>query len=236
MLRTAAGGAPVAPVPALPGRGTIPEYAAKAYLAQIGIPVPQGRLAKTLDEARAAAAAIGYPVVLKAQAAALAHKSDAGGVTLGIADEAALAAAWRRMGETIAQRGVVLDGMLVEAMARGGVEMIVGARRDPDWGAVVMVGLGGVWIEALHDVRLLPPDLPRDAVIEEIGRLKGAALLRGLRGAPPADVDALARVVTQIGGLMRARAEIVEIDINPLCVFAQGQGALALDALIVTAA
>jgi acyl-CoA synthetase (NDP forming) len=235
MLRASHGRTPVPSAPALPNRGTLPEYAAKAYFAQLGIPVPKGALARNLSEARTAAAAVGYPLVLKAQAASLAHKTDAGGVALGIEGEPALTVAWRRMQQNFARRGVTLDGMLVEAMARGGIEMIVGARRDPDWGPVVMVGLGGVWIEALHDVRLLPPDLPADAVIAEIGRLKGAAVLRGLRGAPPADMEALARVVTQIGGLMRAREEIMEIDINPLSVLPRGEGVLALDALIVAA-
>ena len=99
---------------------------------------------------------------------------------------------------------LTLDGMLVEAMAKPGLEMIVGARRDPKWGPIVTVGLGGIWIEALHDVRLLPADLDSDDIIEELLKLKGAALLRGLRGAPPVDLDALADIVARLGALMRA--------------------------------
>jgi succinyl-CoA synthetase beta subunit len=109
--------------------------------------------------------------------------------------------------------------------------MIVGARRDPNWGPVVMVGLGGVWVEALNDVRLMPADLLKTRVVEEIHRLKGAALLRGVRGRQPVDMEALADSVMRIGAAIRARAEIIEIEINPLVVHAAG--VVAVDALIV---
>jgi acyl-CoA synthetase (NDP forming) len=219
--------------PPLPRRGTLPEYLGKAYLAALGIRVPQGALARDLAEAKAIAQRIGYPVALKAQAAALAHKSDAGGVALGIADAGALEAAWAQMRERVAaaQPGLVLDGILVEAMAAKGIEMIVGARRDPEWGPVVLAGLGGIWTEALDDVRLMPADLSAERITAEIGRLKGARLLGGLRGAPAADIVTLADTVARVGALMRARPDIREIDINPLMVYPRG--VLALDALIV---
>ena len=187
----------------------------------------------TASEAKTIAQHIGYPVALKAQAAALAHKSEAGGVALNIADADALAAAWTRMMELVAaaQPGVALDGVLIEAMAPAGVELIVGARRDPQWGPVVMVGLGGIWAEALNDVRLMPADLPRERIIVEIGRLKGARVLHGLRGSAPVDLAAVADVAVCIGALMRARPEITEFDINPLVAYPRG--VLALDALIV---
>src|SRR5262245_45169996 len=177
--------------PPLPRSGVLPEYVGKLYLATLGIAVPPGSLARDVGTAKAIAAQIGYPVVLKAQASALTHKSDAGGVILGIADGHALAAAWEKVQANMARASITLDGILVEGMGGPGLEMIVGARRDQSWGAVVMVGLGGIWVEALHDVRLMPADLPRARVLEEIRRLKGAAMLRGLRGNPPADVDAL---------------------------------------------
>jgi acetate---CoA ligase (ADP-forming) len=233
-LATPAGEPLTIAAPALPRRGTVPEHEGKAYLASLGIAVPQGGLARSAEDAKQIAARIGYPVALKAQAAALAHKSDAGGVALAIKDEAALEAAWHRMHERVgvARPGLTLDGVLIEAMAAPGVELIVGARRDPDWGPVVVVGLGGVWTEALDDVRLMPADLPRERVIAEIGRLKGARVLTGLRGAPPVDVAAIADVAVRIGALMHARGEIVEIDINPLIAYPKG--VLALDALIIT--
>jgi acyl-CoA synthetase (NDP forming) len=229
------GKAPVIDAPPLPARGTLPEYQGKAYLAALGIPVPQGALARDVGEATKLAARIGYPVALKAQAAALSHKSDAGGVALNIADAVALDAAWSRMVSRInaAQPRLALDGVLVEAMALPGIEMIVGARRDPEWGPVVLVGLGGVWTEALDDIRLMPADLSRERIIAEIAQLKGSRLLHGLRGSEAADIEALADAVVRIGALMRARDEITEIDINPLMVY--GKGVLALDALIVAA-
>ncbi|MEA2930667.1 MAG: hypothetical protein QOG38_3095 [Hyphomicrobiales bacterium] len=219
--------------PRLPRGGTLPEHEGKAYLAALGIAVPQGALARSAEEAKRIAARIGYPVALKAQAAALAHKSDAGGVALGITDTISLDAAWQRIYERIAaaRPGLALDGVLVEAVAAPGLELIVGARRDPDWGPVVLVGLGGIWTEALGDVRLMPADLSRERVTAEIGGLKGARLLQGLRGAPPADLTAITEVVVRVGALMRARPEIAEIDINPLIAYPEG--VLALDALIV---
>jgi acyl-CoA synthetase (NDP forming) len=219
--------------PLLPRRGTLPECQSKAYLAGLGITVPASALAHNAVEAARIAAHIGYPVALKAQAAALAHKSDAGGVILNIADAETLAAAWQRIAQNIASAQITLDGMLVEAMAAPGIEMIVGARRDPHWGPVVLVGLGGIWTEALGDVRLMPPGLSRERIVAEISLLKGARVLHGLRGAPPADIGALADVVARIGALMRTRSEITEIDINPLMVYPHG--AVALDALIVSA-
>src|SRR5690606_28691430 len=146
------------------------------------------------------------------------HKSDVGGVAVGLADASALRAAWQRMQESLAQHrpGLVLDGILVEAMGARGLELVVGARRDPQWGPVVLVGLGGIWIEALKDVRVIPPDLSEDDIAAELRQLKAAALLDGVRGAPPVDVRAVARVVAAIGAQMQVHPDIIEIDINPL--------------------
>jgi hypothetical protein len=111
---------------------------------------------------------------------------------------------------------------------------VVGAKRDPQWGPVVLVGLGGIFIEALGDVRLLPPDLTESAIVDELNKLEGAKLLAGFRGAPPVDVEAVAHTAALIGRLMRTRPEIVEIDVNPLVAHGKGEGVTALDALIVT--
>ena len=220
--------------PALPRAGVLTEYESKRHLAQLGIGVPKGDLARDIGAATKIAARIGYPVVLKAQAAKLAHKSDAGGVALNIPDADALAAAWTRVTESVSARhpGLALDGMLVEEMAPRGVELIVGARRDPEWGPVVMVGLGGIWTEALGDVRLMPADLAHEEIVAEIERLKGASLLRGLRGSPAVDIHRIADAVMAVGALMRAQPEIDEIDINPLVAYPDR--VLALDALIVS--
>ena len=226
-------GSGAAPAPLLPG--VLPEHLSKAYLAALGIAVPNGRLVHDLAAARRAASEIGYPVALKLQSAALPHKSDAGGVALALTDEASLVLAWRRMFEAVERHapGIAIDGVLVEAMAQAGLEMIIGARHDPSWGPVIAVGLGGLWTEAMGDVRLMATDLDPAEVAAELGRLKAAPLLDGARGMPPRDIAALVDLVVRLSSLVRARPEIREIDLNPVALFARGQGALVLDALIV---
>lgn len=211
---------------------TLPEYRSKALLGPHGIAFPRHELAVTLPDAVAAANRLGYPVVLKAQAAALAHKSDAGGVIIGIADDDALSAAWERMHRSVAaaRPGLVLDGLLVEAMGARGIEMILGARNDPEWGATVLVGFGGVAAELLKDVVLLPPGLSVEAIEAKIDGLRMAPLLRGFRGAPPVNVRAVAQMAQRLGEIVAATPAIREIDLNP--VVASPEGAVALDALI----
>jgi acyl-CoA synthetase (NDP forming) len=126
-----------------------------------------------------------------------------------------------------------LDGVLIERMSRPGVEFIVGARRDPDWGPVVAIGFGGTLVEILDDVCLMAPDVTTEDIVRELGRLRGAKLFAGARGAPPADVAALAAIAAKVAALMRAAPDVMEIDLNPVMVYPQGQGACALDALVV---
>jgi acyl-CoA synthetase (NDP forming) len=225
---------PFANVPRL-ARGANPEWLGKRVLATAGIRVPAGDLARTLDEAVAIAERIGYPVALKAQAAALAHKTEAGGVQLRLADAFAVRDAWAAMTRNVARAapGVALDGGLVEKMAPPGLELMIGAKRDPAWGTVLLLGLGGIWVEALGDVQLLPDDANEAEIVEALHRLRSAKLLDGFRGAPPVDVEAVARAVLAIARLMQTVPEIVEIDVNPLMVHAKGEGATALDALVV---
>jgi acyl-CoA synthetase (NDP forming) len=232
--RAAAEPAPFAGMPKL-GMGAQPEWLGKKVLAAAGIRVPEGALARTPDDAVAVAKRVGYPVALKAQAAALSHKTEAGGVMLNLADEAALRAAWTTMRQNVerAAPGVTLDGCLVERMSGKGLELMIGAKRDPAWGTVLLLGLGGIWVEALGDVRLLPVDADEAQVLEALRKLRTAKLLAGFRGAAPADVDAVAQAVLALGRLMRTTPAIVEIDVNPLMVHAGGQGATALDTLIV---
>jgi acetate---CoA ligase (ADP-forming) len=218
------------------GKGPQPEWLGKKVLAALGLRVPAGGLARSAEEAVGIADRIGYPVVMKAQAAKLTHKTEAGGVILRLADAEAVRKAWATLHANVerAQPGLKLDGVLVETMSPPGLELVVGARRDPRWGPVVMLGLGGIWVEALGDVRLMPPDLSEEEIAAELGKLKTAKLLNGFRGSPPVDVKAVAAAAAALGRLMRARSEITEIDVNPLVVRASGDGATALDALIVT--
>lgn len=219
------------------GSGAQAEWLGKELLSAIGIRTPQGQLARSLDEAKASAARIGYPVVLKAQAAALAHKTEAGGVILNITNEPELANAWKKLHDNVrrAKPDLVLDGVLIEQMAPKGLELMIGARRDPDWGPLLLIGLGGIWVEAIGDVRLLPADLDAHAIEEEFHALKAAKLLDAFRGSPAVDVKAVADAAARIGRLMLTEPGIKEIDINPLIALPHGQGAIALDALIITA-
>ena len=214
--------------------GVIPEYRAKRLLAAAGVPMAEGELVATLDSAKVVASRIGYPVVLKAQADTLAHKSDVGGVILGISGADALSAAWQQLHDNLAAAapGALLQGVLVEGMARKGVELILGAKNDPDWGPVLMVGMGGTTAEAFADMRVLPVGSSEAQIVAQLRQLKGAALLGAFRGAPARDLQAVAQAVRRLGDFVLTYPEIAEIDINPLVVYPEGEGALALDALI----
>ena len=228
---------PPEPINGLPrlGKGAQPEWLGKKMLAAAGVRVPDGDLARTADEAVAVARRIGYPVVLKAQAAALSHKTEAGGVVLNLANESAVRVAWDTLVGNVkrAAPDITLDAVLIEKMSAKGIELMVGAKRDPSWGTVLLVGLGGIWVEALGDVQPLPADADAAQIIEALRKLRSANLLAGFRGAPPADIEAVAQVVMAISRLMQSVPELTEIDVNPLMVQAKGQGVIALDALMV---
>jgi acetate---CoA ligase (ADP-forming) len=221
--------------PGLETGAVLPEWKGKKVLAARGIAVPAGALAQTQEEAVAIADRIGYPVVAKVQAPELAHKTEVGGVVLGIADPAAVRQAWTQLQDRMAHScpGVKLDGILIESMSAKGLELMVGAKRDPQWGPTVMVGLGGIWVEILKDVRLMPAGMDKPAIGRELNMLRTRGLLDGYRGAAALDASAVIDVVDAVGRLMLAQPSIQEIDINPLMV--TQKGAVALDALISTA-
>jgi acetate---CoA ligase (ADP-forming) len=157
-------------------------------------------------------------------------------VQLNIADDSQLKQAWERLHGAIRQSrpDLVVDGTLVEAMSSGGIEMLVGARRDPQWGPVLLLGFGGIWAEIISDVKLLAGDASDVEITQAIRALRGAKILTGARGKPPADIAALTDVVGRLAALMRVSPQLSEVEINPLVVFAEGRGVLALDALFVT--
>ena len=226
---------PVRKIPALEGRGPLSESVGKAWLRKLGVPVPPGRLVRTVQQAHEVARASGFPIVIKAQMPGLHHKSDVGGVIVGIRDASELSAAWDRLHANLsgAVTAAVLEEVLVEKMAPPGLEMVVGARNDPRWGPVILVGLGGVWIEALRAVEFLPADITHARAVQRINAMPGSMLLGPFRGQPRRDVEALAELVLTLGNAMRADPSIREIDINPVMLLAEGAGLLALDALIV---
>ena len=207
-------------------------------LERYGVPVVARRTAGTIDEAVAAAEALGYPVALKVESRDIAHKSDAGGVRLGLADADAVRRAWTAMRAEVARYAPAarVEGALVARMAAPGIEMSVGVQRDPQFGPALMVGRGGVWIEALGDVslRLLPVDEAEAHAM--LAELKAAPLLGAFRGAPPRDVRALVAAMVALSRLALDHAErIVSVEVNPLLVHEHGRGATAVDARLVLA-
>ncbi|MFB6078881.1 MAG: acetate--CoA ligase family protein [Halarchaeum sp.] len=217
------------------GRTTLTEAEAKTLLADAGVATPAFAVASTPDEAAEAAADIGFPVVLKVSSPAVTHKSewmDGLGVTVGVADEAEARSVAADVLDAADEAGVDADVLVEEAAdVDAGTEVIVGGLRDPSFGPVVLTGLGGVFTELFEDTahRLAPID--EETAREQIGELRSAPLLEGYRGSEPADVDALAGVVTAVGDLLAEHEEIVEVDVNP--VLATSDGAMALDALVV---
>ena len=212
------------------------EAEAKALLARYGVPRPPEALATTANEAVAAAARIGGEVALKVQSPGITHKTEAGAVALGLEGEAAVREAYRRItaSAAAAHPDAPIQGVLVQKMAPAGHEIILGVSRDPDFGPMLMVGLGGIHVEVLRDVAFTPVPIGPDEALELLGRLKGAALLDAFRGTPPADRDALARLMAALSRFAADHAELIdEIDLNPVIVHPQGQGLSVVDALIV---
>ena len=216
------------------GRTLLSEVEAKAMLAQHGVPVTDTRLAASVDDAVAIADQLGYPVALKVVADEITHKTDVGGVELGIADADQLRAAAQRIHEAVSAAAPgAAAGLSVQPMAAPGTEVILGITQDQQFGPVLMFGLGGVFVEVLKDVafRVVPLE-PRDAA-EMIREIQGFAVLEGFRGAEPADLSAIEAMLLQLSDFAQAHPDVAELDLNP--VFARPDGAIAVDARIVLA-
>jgi acetyltransferase len=222
---------------ALAGAGPVlTEAEAKELLARYGVPRPPEALVTSVEEAAAAAARIESPVALKVQSPDITHKTEAGAVVLGISGDTAVREAYRRVlaSARAAHPEAAIHGVLVQAMAPRGREIILGITRDPTFGPMLMVGLGGIHVEVLRDVAFAPVPISREEAQSLLGELNGAALLDGVRGAPPADRVALAELMATLSRFAADHAEqIEEIDLNPVIVHPQGQGLTVVDALIV---
>jgi acyl-CoA synthetase (NDP forming) len=217
------------------GRGSLDERAGKALLAAYGIAVPQSRVVKDADGVAAALAGLRPPFVVKVMSPEILHKSDAGGVKVNLADAHAVADAIRAMQAAPAIKSARVEGFLVEEMAPRGEEVVVGGIRDPQFGPLVMVGLGGIFVEVLKDVSFRICPITKLDAEEMLDELKGRALLEGARGRAPVSKEAIVDVLLKVGGedglLMRHAADIREADINPLIVSAGG--AVAVDARFI---
>jgi acetate---CoA ligase (ADP-forming) len=206
-----------------------------AVLAEHGLSVPKSVLAKTADEAAAQAAAIGFPVAVKVVSPQASHKTEVGGVALGLPDAAAIRSAADAMAKRLAAHdpGAQIEGFLVQEMVDG-LEMILGVREDPQFGPFMLVGFGGVMVEVMRDVaiRLLPID--EDIARDMLRSLRGAALLGAFRGRPPRDMQAVVRAMTGLSSLFADhRPWLSDLEINPLIVLAENQGARAVDVRLV---
>ncbi|MEU6991478.1 acetate--CoA ligase family protein [Streptomyces sp. NPDC046465] len=210
------------------------EHAAKQLLRAYGIRVPREQLVTSAAAAVRAAGLVGYPVVMKASGPQLAHKTELGLVKIGLTSASQVRDAYRELTDTARYEGVALDGILVCQMVERGVEMVVGVTHDALFGPTVTVGLGGVLVEVLRDAAVRVPPFGEDQAKAMLSELRGAALLDGVRGAAPADIDALVEVVLRVQRMaLELGDDIAELDINPLMVLPRGQGAVALDAFAV---
>ncbi len=238
LARAAATPPPPPPAPARPpGRpaGALNEWESQQLLAPYGLPLVDTVFVSAASAAPDAADQIGYPVVLKVCAAGLPHKSDVGGVALGLPDRAAVADACRRVTADVSARapGVAIDGFVIQRHARGALELALGVKVDPVFGPVVLVGSGGVLIEVLRDFRLLLPPIDARAAQDALRALRIGPLWDGLRGSPPLDLLAAVALLTRLGEAARGLAGSVrEIDLNPVLVGRRGEGVTILDALV----
>lgn len=228
--------------PAIPDGALAPparhlnEVDAKRILASAGIPVVDERIAASEADAARCAAELGFPVVLKIASVDIAHKSEIGGVLMGLKDQAQVCDAFRTLMHRARTHAPLarLDGVVVARMAPMGVETILGVTRDPVFGAVVMFGLGGIFVEAFKDVSFRIAPFGVGEARRMIDEVKGRVLLTGLRGQPPSDEVALAEAIARLSVYAARHVDAIEsIDINPFLVLPRGHGALSLDALIV---
>jgi succinyl-CoA synthetase beta subunit len=214
------------------------EHGTKRLLAAWGIPILDERLARTADEAATAFRAIDGPVALKIASRDIAHKTEIGGVLLNLGDADAVRAGFAELMRRAdaAAPAAQVDGVLVAPYVSGGVETILGVKRDPIFGPVIMVGLGGIFVEVLKDVALRLAPVDKGDALSMIAEIKGRAILEGTRGQPPADTEALADALVNLSQFAAAHADEIEsVDINPFLVLPRGRGGYALDALVVSA-
>ncbi|MCY3505171.1 MAG: acetate--CoA ligase family protein [Chloroflexi bacterium] len=216
-------------------RTLLSEVEAKAALGDAGVPVTATSLAQTREEAAAQAEAMGYPVALKVVSPNVAHKSDVGGVVLGLESHEEVAEAYDEIIRSVqaAQPSATIEGVSVQEMASPGVEVIVGVTTDPQFGPVMMFGLGGIMVEVLGDVAFRLAPLGEGDARDMIDEIQGRQVLDGVRGQPPVDLGAIEAMLDRVSVFAAEHPEVAELDLNP--VIASPEGAIAVDARIVLA-
>jgi acetyl-CoA synthetase (ADP-forming) len=220
--------------PAAAGTASLPPADSMAFLAEAGIPVTPFAAAASEEDAVAAAQGIGFPVALKLNSPDVTHKTDVGGVILGVADEAGVRAAFRKFREIERSGGHRAGGAIVCAMAPAGREVIIGVTRDAQFGHAILFGLGGTLVEVLKDVSFRIVPLNEGDAAEMISEVRSAPLLHGVRGQKPADLAALKNLLLGVSRLVENNPDVEEMDLNP--VFVYETGVLVADARVVFAA
>jgi acyl-CoA synthetase (NDP forming) len=215
------------------GRTLLTEIEAKELLKQAGINVVETKLASSEDDAVALSREFGFPVVLKIASPDVVHKTDAGGVKLNLKTSNQVAKAYEDIMKSIGEKypKAKIQGVSVQKMAKPGVEVIIGMSKDPQFGPVIMFGLGGVWVEVMKDVSFRIVPLERRDAREMIQEIKGRPLLEGYRGQDPVDIANLEELILKVSTFIEQHPEIKELDLNP--VFAYKDGAVAVDARII---
>jgi acetate---CoA ligase (ADP-forming) len=216
------------------GAGWLSAEETRAVLTALGLPLPPGGTARTLEEAVRLARAIGFPVAVKLSSRSIVHKTEIGGVRLGLADEGSVRLAFEEIRARLLRDGKLdaMDGVLVQPMIPSGVEVMVGVATDPLFGPLIAFGLGGIHVEILRDVCFrITPLTERDAA-EMVREIRGSRLLEGYRGHPAADIAAIEEVLLRVSRLVEEVPEIGELDLNPLFALAPGKGCMIADARI----
>ena len=209
------------------------EVESKQMLKAAGIPVVETRFARNMKEAVSISRELGFPVALKVMSAEVVHKSDAGGVKLGLQNASQVEKGYAAMMKSVkaAVPNAKIDGVSVQKMARQGVEVIVGMSKDPQFGPVLMFGLGGILVELLKDVSFRIVPVSKFDASEMIREIKGFPMLTGFRGSEPADLKALENLIVSVSAFVESHPEVRELDLNP--VFAYKDGVVAVDARVV---
>jgi acyl-CoA synthetase (NDP forming) len=210
------------------GRKALLETEAKTVCIEYGIPVTRFELARNEDEAVKFAKTIGYPVVLKIVSPDVVHKSDVGGVLVGLKNDDDVCQGYAQILKNITKHNANarIFGMLVQEMAPPSTEVIVGAIKDPQFGPAIMFGLGGVFVEVLKDVTFRIAPVTKDEACEMISEVKAYPLLKGYRNAPPADINAIAQILLNTSKLVTEHLEIAQLDLNPIIVYENGAKAV----------
>ena len=214
-------------------RTLLTEIESKALLSEVGIPTVETKLVGSKEEAIAISKKLGFPVALKIVSAEITHKSDVGGVKLGLKTSKQVKEAYDEIIRSVRERypKAIIDGVSVQKMARPGTEVIIGVTKDAQFGPVLMFGLGGILVELLKDVSFRIVPLEREDAREMLREIKGYPLLEGYRGSEPVDISILEEILLKVSAFVDNHPEIKELDLNP--IFAYKDGALAVDARVI---